>query len=300
MKISKLLFIPIFFIVLAGCSNGNKESDAYGNFEAVEIIISSQAEGEVVVLHLEEGEEIDKSEFVGLIDTTSLSFKKQQLLAQLKASSANILGQGNRIEAQEQTIENLHKQQNRLQRMNREEVVTDQELDNITTKVTVAQKNLEAAIEQKQSLLFQRKAIQVQLAQLEDRIAHCIIENPVKGTVLEKYIEEHELVVPGKPLYKIANLQELIIRAYISGAQLPQVKIGEEVEVLVDKDKRHNQSFPGRITWISSKAEFTPKMIQTKEERVSQVYAIKVKVNNDGTLKIGMPGEVRFIRDNRE
>ena len=294
MKICKTIIVLMFFALFSGCWNGSNKSDAYGNFEAVEIIVSAQAEGELMQFKLEEGDQLDKAETVGLIDTTILSLQKQQLTAQLKAASANIISQEKRIEAQEETIENLLKQKKRLQAMNKEEAVTDQEVDNITTQVTVAQKNLEAAKQQKQGLLYQKKALLAQLRQLEDRISRCVINNPINGTVLEKYIEEHELAVTGKPLYKVANLQELILRAYISGAQLPQVKMGQKVEVVVDKDKKHNQSFSGRITWIASEAEFTPKMIQTKEERVSQVYAIKVRVKNDGTLKIGMPGEVRF------
>jgi len=294
MNMYKLLFLVIVIIVIFGCGNRNNKSDAYGNFEAVEVVVSAQAEGELMQFRPEEGDQLDKAETVGLIDTTILSLQKQQLTAQLKAASANIISQEKRIEAQEETIENLLKQKKRLQAMNKEEAVTDQEVDNITTQVTVAQKNLEAAKQQKQGLLYQKKALLAQLRQLEDRISRCVINNPINGTVLEKYIEEHELAVTGKPLYKVANLQELILRAYISGAQLPQVKMGQKVEVVVDKDKKHNQSFSGRITWIASEAEFTPKMIQTKEERVSQVYAIKVRVKNDGTLKIGMPGEVRF------
>ena len=289
-----LLLLPICMAVLSGCGNGNGESDAYGNFEAIEVVVSAQGEGELITFDLEEGEELDQSHIVGLIDTSLLSLQKKQLQAQLQASSANISGQEKRIQAQENTRKNLIKQQKRLQTMNQEEAVTDQDLDNITTAVMVAQKNLEALKQQEKSLVFQRKAIQAQLAQLQDRIDHCVIKNPIKGTVLEKYMEEHELVITGKPLYKIANLEELILRAYISGAQLPQIEIGQEVKVIVDKDKTHNQSFPGIITWIASQAEFTPKMIQTKEERVSQVYALKVKVKNNGTLKIGMPGEVRF------
>ena len=294
MNMYKLLFLVIVIIVIFGCGNRNNKSDAYGNFEAVEVVVSAQAEGELMQFRPEEGDKLDQAETVGLIDSTILSLQKKQLTAQLKAASANIISQEKRIEAQEENIENLLKQKNRLQTMNREEAVTDQEVDNITTQVTVAQKNLEAARQQKQGLLYQKKALRAQIDQLKDRISRCIINNPIKGTVLEKYIEEHELAATGKPLYKIANLEELILRAYISGAQLPQAKIGQRVEVVVDKDKEHNQSFFGTITWIASEAEFTPKMIQTKEERVSQVYAIKVRVKNDGTLKIGMPGEVRF------
>lgn len=297
MKIYKLIVLLILFVLLSGCGNRNNESDAWGNFEAIEVIVSAQAQGELVQFHSDEGDTLDKDEVIGLIDTTALSIQKQQLAAQLNASAANIIAQEKRIEAQEKAVGNLLKQQSRLQKMNQEEAVADQELDNINTQVSVSQKNLIAAKQQKQSLEFQKKALQAQRTQLEDRINRCVIKNPIKGTVLEKYIEEHELVLPGKPLYKIADLQKLILRVYISGAQLPQVAIGGEVTVVVDKDKNHNQFFPGLITWIASEAEFTPKMIQTKEERVSQVYAVKIRVRNDGTLKIGMPGEVRFYRD---
>ena len=150
---------------------------------------------------------------------------------------------------------------------------------------------------QKEVVYSELNTLDVQLKQINENISKCYISNPVKGTVLNRYVEKGELVIPGKPLYKIADLNELDLKVYVSGAQVPHVKIGQNVEVLIDEDEKTNASLEGIITWISDQAEFTPKIIQTKEERVNLVYAVKVKVKNDGRLKIGMPGEVNFKND---
>jgi len=204
---------------------------------------------------------------------------------------ANIKAQ---IEVQQEQKQNLLTEKNRIEKLYNDQAATKQKLDDINGKYDVLLKQIEATKTQINSIDKEMEVMDRQVDLIDEQIRKAKIINPVNGTVLEKYVEESEIAVMGKALYKIARLDEIDLRVYISGAQLPSVKIGQKVTVLVDKDAKTNQEFEGKVIWISDQAEFTPKIIQTKEERVNMVYAVKVRVKNDGTMKIGMPGEVIF------
>jgi len=208
----------------------------------------------------------------------------------LKAENINA-----EVEVQREQLQTAETNLKRIQNLLKDEAATEQQLDDIQGKVRTIRKQIDALQTQKQSVRAEINATQARINRINQQLTDALVTNPVNGTVLTSYVEQHELVGQGQPLYQIANLDTLELRVYVSGAQLPEIKLGQPVEVLVDKNEEENQQLSGGISWIASEAEFTPKMIQTKQERVTQVYAVKVKVPNpDGILKIGMPGEVNF------
>jgi len=292
----KLKFVLICLTaILIACNSGNNHSDAYGNFEAVEIQVSSEVQGKITNMNLEEGQQLQKGQIVMTIDTVQLFLKKMQLNAQMNASSSRLTQIQSQISVQEEQKKTLVREQKRLENLVAGNAAPSKQLDDINGQLDVLNSQIAATRIQNQSISFDVKAMLFQIEQTQDQITKSVVKNPVNGTVLEKYVEAGEVVTPGKVLYKIADLSVLRLRAYISGDQLSSAKIGQKVSVFIDKDKNHNQKFDGIISWISSQAEFTPKIIQTKDERVNLVYAIKVDVVNDGSLKIGMPGEVNFL-----
>ena len=287
------LLIPLTIFAIS-CSNGNDKSDAYGNFEAVEIIVSAEAQGKILQFNLEEGNKLNKKQSVGYIDTIPLYLKKQQLIAQLESAAAKLIQVGSQIKVQEEQKITLMRDQDRFSKLVNANAAPSKQLDDINGQLNILNSQVLSTRTQNQSIAGEIKAIKYQVAQVEDQIIKSIISNPVNGTVLEKYIEPGEIAIPGKSLYKIADLSILKLRVYISGVQLPNIKIGQKVKVFIDKNESNNRQLEGSVSWISQQAEFTPKIIQTKDERVNLVYAIKVNVPNDGSLKIGMPGEVKF------
>ena len=289
----KILYVVGLFLLM-GCSIQEKKSDAYGNFEAREIILSAQMQGELLSLDLEEGQTLEQGTTVGWIDTSMLAVKRQQLLAQKSSLAARLANIRAQEAVQAEQIDNLQTEKDRIQRMLKDEAATPQKYDNIQGQLRVAEKKLQSIRTQRQSVYAERQVLNTRLNEVQTQIEKCRITNPIKGTVLEKYLEPSEVAAPGKAIYKIADLSEMILRVYISGAQLPHIEIGQQVEVQIDENREENQSLTGTVSWISSKAEFTPKIIQTKEERVDLVYAVKVRVQNEGSIKIGMPGEINF------
>jgi len=293
-KIILGLLITIGFGVV-GCSNNNDKADAYGNFEAnAKVTVSAQGTGQLLQFHVEEGDTLSKGEQVGQIDTTDLHLHKEQLEAQkrsLKAQITNISAQTAVLKEQKSVAVTDLK---RIQRMSKDSAATPKQLDDATGKVNVLQKQIISSQTQKGVIESQMHSLDSQIAQVNEKIQKSKVINPVSGTVLVRYAEAGEVENYGKPLYDIASLKYINLRVYVSGAQLPKVKLGQKVKVIVDKNAKENRSMTGTVIWVASQAEFTPKNIQTKEERVSQVYAVKVRVRNDGTLKIGMPGEIEF------
>jgi len=289
----KYLFI-ISMALLTACSGKNDKSDAYGNFEADETIISSEVSGKVIQLNLEEGQEIKAGTIVGLVDTTDYQLKKEQLTAQKNAISSKSGNIASQIEVQQQQKNNLLIDKARIEKLYKDGAATKKQLDDINGSISMVDKQIQSIQTQNGSVADEILAIVKQIDQINQSIKKCYLSCPVSGTILNKYIEQNELVIPGKSLYKIADLSSVFLRAYISESQLANVKLGQKVEVLIDKGEDNTAKYEGTLTWISSTAEFTPKIIQTKEERVNLVYAIKIKVKNDGALKIGMPGEVNF------
>lgn len=291
MKYKAIIFIlsALFF----GCSNPNDKSDAYGNFETKTVIVSSEASGKVLQLNVEKGQKIEAGFVAALIDTVQIHLKLQQIEAQKAAIEAKRQSIRAQIAVFEEQKKNLQINEKRVSQMLADGASTQKQLDDITGQIAVIDKQIESTKTQFVSINKELEVLETQQQSTIDLLNRCKIVSPATGTILETYVEQGELAAPGKPLFKMANLNELMLKVYVSGAQLPGIKIGQEVEVLVDKNAKENQSFNGKVTWISSEAEFTPKIIQTKEERVKLVYAVKVAVKNDGTLKIGMPGEVR-------
>ncbi len=269
-------------------------SDAYGNFETDDYIISAQVQGIVNDFKIREGITLGKGQVVGNIDSTQLFLKVKQLEAQKRTVASRI----NNLDAEVQVLLEqravLLKEKQRIENMLKEDAVPQKQLDDVNGQLDVIQGRINATKTQKANIYNELDGLTSRVLQIRDQLSKCTIINPAEGKVLEVYIKENELAMPGKPLYKMANLNKMYLRAYVSGALLPHVKLGQDAEVIFDLNNEENQVLPGEVVWIAEEAEFTPKIIQTKEERVNLVYAVKILVNNDGRLKIGMPGEVNF------
>lgn len=288
MKTTLTLFI---LISLISCSKNNEKADGYGNFEATEVTISAEANGKIDYLKLEEGDVLEPNMQVGLVDTTQLYFNKQQLIASkstILSKSSNVLSQINVLKEQ---LKTTLTEQKRIQNMFAENAATKRQVDEVIGKVNVLQEQIKSVGTQNAPIANEAQSIDIQIEKIDDQIQKSKIINPIKGTVLAKYAEPNEITAFGKPLYKIADISEMTLRVYVSETQLAQIKVGQTVTVKIDTEKIM-KSYPGTISWIASTAEFTPKIIQTKEERANLVYAVKVKVKNNGSLKIGMPAEM--------
>jgi len=290
----KAFFIIFIASILSACTGNKEKSDAYGTFEATEITISAENSGKIISFSVNEGDSLNIGDTVGVIDTTQLVLKREALIAQKKGSSSKAEYIASQIEVLKEQKKNSEVEKERLEKLVKDGAATSQQLDLINGQLSVYEKQILSIETTNAPVLDEQEAYAKQIEQIQDLINKSIIVNPEKGTVLNKYAEAGEMVVQGKSLYKIADLSNMILRVYVSGAELPKIKIGQKVEVLVDKDEDENTKLEGAVTWISSNAEFTPKIIQTKEERVKLVYAVKVRVPNNGLLKIGMPGEVNF------
>ena len=288
MKNIALLVLAMFII---SCNKNNEKADAYGNFETTEITVSSESNGKIEFLNLEEGDVVEKGKTVGLIDTLQLYYTKMQLIASQKtvsSKSGNVLSQKQVLQEQLKTAKI---EQTRIKNMFSENAATKRQVDEINGKVKVIEEQIKGVGTQNAPIKNEANSFSVQIEKINDQIKKCNLVNPIKGTVLTKYAEPNEVTTFGKPLYKIANLEEMNLRVYISETQLSSIKIGQQVKVKID-DFEQTKEYIGNIIWISSQAEFTPKIIQTKEERANLVYAVKIRVKNDGSLKIGMAAEI--------
>jgi HlyD family secretion protein len=288
-----LTILSIFALVisLTSCNGGGDLADGYGNFEATETTVSAEANGKIQFLDVAEGNLLEKNEVVGVIDTIQLSLKRDQLKAAkqtIYSKSTNVLSQRDVLQEELQVAQNDKK---RIESLIKENAATQKQLDDIQGKVRILQQQIKSVETQNAPIINEVKGIEVQIEQIEDQIEKSIVKSPLDGTVLVKYAEPGEVAIFGKPLFKMANLDEMELRVYISETQLPNIKIGQSVTVKID-DVDSMRSYEGTVSWISASAEFTPKIIQTKEERVNLVYAVKIKVKNDGSLKIGMPAEM--------
>ena len=293
-----LFSLIIFFVLVTSCKNNAPEFDASGTFEAEETIISAQATGVIKELQLEEGQELKVNQYIGFIDSTQLYLKKVQLQKQISAlleKKPNINAQ---LAAYNEQLRTAVYEKNRVANLYEAGAATAKQVDDSKAIISVINKQIEA---QKSTLNITRSGmdqdanpLRIQIDQLNDQLQKCQIINEVNGTVLSKYTEVNEMATPGKPLYKIADLSTIILRVYITGNQLPIVKLNQVVTVSTDDGNGGFHQTEGKIMWINDKAEFTPKTIQTKNERANLVYAIKVKVKNDGRYKIGMYGEIKF------
>ena len=293
-KAISVLSISIVVISLISCNGGGDTADGYGNFEATETTVSAEANGKIQLLNIEEGSLLQNNEVVGVIDTIQLSLKRDHL----KATKNTIFSKSRNVLSQREILqEELKVAQNdkaRIESLIKENAATQKQWDDIQGKVRILQQQIKSVETQNAPIINEVKSIEVQIEQIEDQIAKSIVKSPLGGTVLVKYAEPGEVAVFGKPLFKMANLDAMELRVYISETQLPNIKIGQQATVKID-DKDSMKSYEGTVSWISASAEFTPKIIQTKEERVNLVYAVKIKVKNDGSLKIGMPAEMWIV-----
>ncbi|WP_343584447.1 HlyD family efflux transporter periplasmic adaptor subunit [Flavobacterium sp.] len=300
MKKIKLLYFLMPTILMFSCHNKENDFDASGSFEAVETILSAEANGQILQLNVEEGQQLQAGQKVGFIDSTQLAISKMQLRQNEKAILSGKPQIQIQTESLKKQLDNAILDRNRTERLVKGGIASQKQLDDANSKVAALQAQITA---QKSSLetttenlTQQGNTVGVQLKGIQDQLSKSVIVNPIKGTVLAKYAEQYEMAVIGKPLYKIANLETLDLRAYITGTQLPQIKIGQEVKVRIDQGEKKYKEYQGTISWISNKSEFSPKTIPTKDERANLVYAIKVRVKNDGYLKIGMYGEVLWSK----
>jgi HlyD family secretion protein len=293
-EINILLTSICLIIIIYGCAGKDDTADAYGNFEAKEVTVSSQAQGELLALNINEGQFVKRNDLAGVVDTILLSINRERLLAReqvIRARSRNTLSQ---INIQEEQMKNMTREKNRLERLIKDNAATQQQLDDVIGKINVMELNIESINQQNDIVIAELKVLKNELKQISNQISKCKIYSPVNGTIIEKYKEQGEIVAPGHPIFKIADLREMELKVYVDGSQLSGIKIGDTVTVKIDDKNQTAESLKGKVNWISSEVEFTPKTIQTKEERVNMVYAVKILVKNDGRIKIGMPGEVYF------
>ena len=293
MKTNTLILIAA--TLLAGCSNKTGEADAFGTFEATEVIVSAETSGRILRFDAQEGTEIDAGAELALIDTTLFHLQKQELDATMKSVKTRISTIDAQNEILEQQISNLNVNIARIENMLKDDAATKKQYDDLIGQVAVLEKQIAANNTQKSSVGAELQVLQSKKATLNEQLARSCVKIPIKGTIIEKYSEAGELTAAGKPLVKIADLSVMKLKVYISGAQLGSIKVGQECTVRVDEGEKGYKSFSGNISYISGKAEFTPKIIQTKEERVTLVYAVTISVKNDGTMKSGMPGEALFF-----
>lgn len=306
----RFLFLAALVSLMA-CGKTTK-FDASGSFETDEVIVSSELAGRIQTLNINEGDTVAIGKVVGTIDAENLQLQKEQVEASIEALgqktsdvSPQVQMLTDQLAVQQSQLDNLQHERTRIENLLKQDAATGKQLDDINAQIDVVRKQMSVTQQQikvqrsnvstqNRSILSEGKPLQKRVEQLQDQLQRSNITNPVSGTVLTKYAQAGEITSAGKALYKIADLSMLTLRAYISGGQLSQVKLGQQVKVLVDDGDDKYKEYPGIITWISDKAEFTPKTIQTKEERANLVYATKIKVKNDGFLKIGMYGEVQF------
>lgn len=312
MKIRKFLYVSMLVGIIAGCNMNNKASDASGTFEADEVIVSSEVPGKILSLNIEEGSVLAKDSVVGVIDSLPLELQKAQVEATIEALHQKTMDVRpeikllrNQIAVQKAQLDNALHEKGRTERLIKADAATTKQLDDLNTQIDVLQKQIAVSEQQikvqqtttgtqNSTILSESKPLHKSVAQIEDQLRRSNISNPINGTVLTKYAMAGEVTSAGKALYKIADLSIITLRAYITGTQLSQVRLNQQVKVLVDSNATKYREYTGVITWISDKAEFTPKTIQTKDERANLVYAIKIHVKNDGYLKIGMYGEIKF------
>jgi HlyD family secretion protein len=284
----------ILSIFLLGSCNKEQSADAYGNFEDNAVVVSAESAGKLITYKVEEGKQLRKGEEIAVIDTSQLHLKKQVLLA----GTQTIDSKAENVEAQravlQEKLDILQVNRKRIKRMYKDGAATKKQLDDINSQVNITKQQIDNIQVQRNSVLAEKQSLEAQIKQIDDLISKCIVRNPVDGTVLVNFVKEAEFVAPGKPLFTIQNTSNLTLKAYVSETQLTSIKLNQKVKVEVDALKG-TQTLSGTIYWVSDRAEFTPKQIQTKEERRNLVYAIKIKVENkNGLLKIGMPAGVYF------
>lgn len=298
MKSKNLLILCSLLALFSACGNGTPKYDATGTFETTEVLVSAEASGKLLYFNIEEGTVLKAGQEVGVVDTVQLYLKKLQLEANIKSveeQRPDILKQ---VAATKEQITAAERERNRVANLLKVGAANQKQLDDADDQLEVLRKQLVAQnstlSNSHQSLTWQSSSVGIQVAQVEDQLKKCYITSPITGTVLAKYVEAGELTAVGTPLFKIADTQQMYLRAYITSEQLSQVKLGQKATVFSDYGTDEHKQYPGVVTWISDTSEFTPKTILTKNERANLVYAVKIAVKNEGYLKIGMYGGVEF------
>jgi len=288
----------ILVLSLSSCRKSNADMDASGTFEATEVIVSSEATGKIIHFDVQEGQDLKAGQGLGYIDTVQLYLRRKQLLASIQAAQTRKPDVNAQIAALQQQLTTAKNEKNRVENLLKANAANQKQLDDINSQIEVLQKQLHASKitleSSRNSINDESEALKMQVAQIDDQLKKSYIISPINGTVLVKYAETGELAMQGKSLFKIADIQNMALRAYVTADQLAKIKVGQTVEVNAEFGSEENKAYRGKVEWISSKAEFTPKTIQTRDERANLVYAVKVAVQNDGNLKIGMYGSIKF------
>jgi HlyD family secretion protein len=287
-----------FMLLLSSCGNKNAQYDASGIFEVTEVIVSAQATGELMAFNVLEGKPVEANQPVGYIDTTQLHLKKMQFRASIKAVESRQHNVSRQVAALREQIAAQKTEQERFENLVKANAATQKQVDDITAQIAVLEKQLAAQTEtlenSNRSISGETAGLLMQIAQIDDQIKKSLVASPISGTVLSKYAQQGEWAVQGKSLFKVADIGNMNLRVYITADQLTMLKIGQQVRVFADRGKSDRKEYAGTVTWISDKAEFTPKTIQTRDERANLVYAVKIAVTNDGYIKKGMYGEIRI------
>lgn len=294
-QLSTVLLIALF---ITSCQRDGKQYDASGTFETTEVIVSAEAAGKLITFDVQESDLVEKGQIVGVIDTVQLYLSKLQLKTNVKAVKSQKTDVKTQIAVLEEQWVTAKNEKKRIENLLKSNAANTKQLDDINAQIALIERQIAAqrsSIERGNvSINEQSSALEIQIAQLDDQLKKCYITSPISGTVLVKYAEVGEMGAPGKALFKVANTEEMILRAYVSASQFTQLKLGQEVTIFADFGEKETREYKGNITWISEKAEFTPKTVQTRDERSNLVYAVKIAVKNDGYLKIGMYGGVEF------
>jgi len=295
-----LLIFNFSFLILffSACNNKSSNYDASGVFETTDIIVSAKVSGEILQFNITEGQEVEAGQTLGVIDTTQLYWRKVQLQSSVKAMDSRQVNVSVQVAGLQEQLAAARREQQRFTQLLKDNAANQKQLDDINAQIATLEKQLAAQTEtlknSNSGITNEQQSLLAQIAQIDDQLKNAVIKSPVKGTILGKYAEAGELAGQGKPLFKVADMQNMYLRAYITASQLTELKIGQQVKVFSDMGKSDRRAYQGTVTWISDKAEFTPKTILTKDERANLVYAVKILVKNDGYIKKGMYGELRI------
>ncbi len=289
-----LILSTVLLVLFTSCNKKKSEADAYGNFETEDYIIASESQGKCLFLGIQEGDKVNAGEIIARIDTSNFNLQIKQLMAQKEAIKAKFPAITAQVEVQKTKLESLRKDKKRINNMLEQKAATQKQLDDILTQIQITEKSIAQIKTQNASLFAELNVIDSNVDIIRDQISKATITAPANATILNIYVHEHELLAPGKPIAKLADMENMTLKAWISGNQLAEIKVGEIVDVRIDKGDGGFYTYEGKVSQIANKAEFTPTVIQTKEERIDLVYAMEIKVKNDGRIKIGMPAEVLF------
>jgi len=284
--------------LLTSCGASKDDFDASGTFETTEVLVSAEGSGKIMSFNVQEGQVLAANEMVGTIDSMQLFLRKKQLITTERSMQVRRPNVQKQIAAVEQQITTAKTERKRIENLIKADAANQKQLDDVNAQISVLEKQLDAQkttlVTTNQGITDDSEGLKLQVSQLDDQLNKCKITSPIAGTVLVKYSEMGEVAAPGKALFKIADTNHMILRAYVTNGQLSKLKIGQKVKVYCDSETKEMKEYEGTLGWVSDKSEFTPKTIQTKDERANLVYAVKINVKNDGFLKIGMYGNVKF------